>query len=169
MNHTFEILDDAGFLGLVNAQLYRSFIKEDWEFSEVKERIINECKKGHVLFWGTEFPNFWTIRICDQPIAEQDFKSFQAQLHVSDSKLYLINYESITLAAQFEDEQLPNDDLETLYVSLENGIYNITVRQLFDPTQAIMEEEMLGFEIVLQKQTDTSAINNINALIWSDY
>ncbi|BDS13746.1 hypothetical protein [Aureispira anguillae] len=169
MNQLFEISDDASFLGLINTDLYASFIGENWEFDQLKQRILTESKKGHLLFWGTEVPNFWTIRICNHPISNQESKSFQAQIKVSNSRLYLINYESITLAAQFEDEQLPESHLEDLYVSLENGIYNVTVRQLFDIEQDLIEEEMLGFEIILQKTTSTTPSNTFKQLIWSDY
>lgn len=171
MNQLFEISDDASFLGLINTDLYESFIDEDWEYEDIEVRVIRECQKGHILFWGTSVPNLWTVRICDQESTQKAFQSFKGKIKVSDSKLHLINYESITLAAQFEDEQLPDPDLEALHVQLENGIYQVTIRQLFDPAQDFIEDESLGFEIVLQKSTDkdTFPLNSFNELVWSNY
>lgn len=171
MNKLFQISDDASFLGLINTDLYESFIDEDWEFEDIQVRIIRECQKGHLLFWGTSVPNFWTVRICNQASAQKDFQSFKGKIKVSNSKLHLINYDSITLAAQFEDEQLPDSDLEALHVTLENGIYNVTVRQLLNPEQDLIEDEVLGFEIVLQKSTESASfpLNPFKDLIWSNY
>ena len=107
MNELFQISDDASFLGLINTDLYESFIDEDWEFEDIEVRVIRESQKGHLLFWGTSVPNFWTIRICSQASSEKAFKSFKGKIKVSNSKLYLVNYDSITLAAHFEDEKLP--------------------------------------------------------------
>lgn len=171
MNQLFEISDDASFLGLINTDLYESFIDEDWEFEDIEVRVIRECQKGHILFWGTSVPNLWTVRICDQESGQKAFQSFEGKIKVSNSKLHLINYESITLAAQFEDEQLPDSDLEDLHVKLDNGIYEVTIRQLFDPAQDFIEDESLGFEIVLQKSIDKASFpfNPFNELVWSNY
>ncbi|MDC0230670.1 hypothetical protein OAK19_01770 [Aureispira] len=170
MKIEFEISDDASFLGLINTDQYNSFVDENWEFEQVKERIINESNKGHLLFWGTDIPNFWTVRICDQPIAKEAFKSFEGKIKVTNSRLYLINYESLTLAAQFEEEQLPEEHLADLYVKLQNAVYNVTIRQLFDPEKGEIED-ILGFEIVLQKSKtkNSKTLNSFNELIWSEY
>lgn len=171
MNQLFQISDDASFLGLINTDLYESFIDEDWEFEDIEVRIIRECQKGHLLFWGTSVPNFWTVRICTQASSKEAFRSFKGKITVSNSKLHLINYESITLAAEFEDEQLPDADLEALHVSLENGIYEVDVRQLFDPEKDLIEDESLGFEIVLQKSAENPSfpLNSFKELVWSNY
>jgi hypothetical protein len=171
MNELFQISDDASFLGLINTDLYESFIDEDWEFEDIEVRVVRECQKGHLLFWGTSVPNLWTVRICSQASSATAFQSFKGKIKVSNSKLHLINYESITLAAHFEDEQLPNSDLEALYVTLDNGIYDVNIRQLFDPERDVIEDESLGFEIVLQKSTDTASfpLNPFKELVWSNY
>jgi len=171
MNELFQISDDARFLGLINTDLYESFIDEDWEFEDIEVRIIRECQKGHLLFWGTSVPNLWTVRICSRASSTKAFQSFKGRIKVSNSKLHLINYESITLAAEFEDEQLPDSDLEALYVNLANGIYEVTIRQLFDPERDLIEDESLGFEIVLQKSAENTSfpINSFKELVWSNY
>lgn len=168
MNLLFEILDDAAFLGLLNADVYQSYIAEDCEFEQIKAHLIQATQQGHLLLWGTTVPNFWTIRICDQPIASHEHRSFRGNIQVTHNSLYLTNYEALSLAAQFEDEQLPTNPLSALHIELENGIYDITVRQLFDPEQDTIESELLGFEVVVQKSTSTS-LNNSKQLIWSIY
>lgn len=167
----FEITDDAGFLGLVNANLYRSFIDEDWEFDQLKERIIQESNKGHLLFWGTEVPNTWTVRVCSTPVADKEIKSFEGKINVTKSKLYLLNYETISIAAQFDDKHLSEDDLKDYCIPLENGVYSVTIRQLLDPEEDDIREEALGFELVLQKISNSpaDAVNKLGSLVWSDY
>jgi hypothetical protein len=171
MNKEFEISDDAGFLGLVNTDKYLSFIGEDWEFEQVKKRIISESNNGHLLFWGTEIPNIWVIRICDKAIAEKEIKSFEGKIKVTNSTLYLINYESITAVAQFDEDQLPEDHLADLHIRLDNGIYDVTIRQLLDPENDIINDDSVTFEIVLQISTEKrkGKLNTFDELIWSEY
>ncbi|MCH2021813.1 MAG: hypothetical protein MK207_04975 [Saprospiraceae bacterium] len=170
MNLEFEIKDDARFLGLINTDQYNSYIDEHWEFEQLKERIINESNKGHLLFWGTDLPNFWTVRICDQPVAESEFRSFEGKIKVTNSKLHLINYESLTIAAQFEEEALPEEHLAQHHVELQNAVYNVTIRQLFNPEQDEIED-ILGFEIVLTKSKtkNSKSLNSFDELVWSEY
>lgn len=171
MNQVFEITDDTGYMGIFNAQKYQSFVDEDWEFDQLKERLLAESNKGHILFWGTDIPGIWQVRVCDAPVAQQEFKSFSGYICVTDAILHLINYESLTLAAQFDDEQLPEEHLADLCVPLDNGIYQVTVRQLFDPEHDAIEDGALGFEIVLQAATISNAkkINQFTSLPWSLY
>jgi len=171
MKKEFEISDDAGFLGLVNTDKYLSFIDEDWEFEQVKKRIISESNNGHLLFWGTEIPNTWVVRICDKPVAEKEIKSFEGKIKVSNSTLHLINYESITIVAQFEEDQLPEEHLADLHVNLDNGIYDVTIRQLLDPEEDIIDEDSVAFEVVLQKSDakNNEKLNSFDELIWSEY
>lgn len=171
MDIIFEISDDSGFLGLINTDKYRSFVAENWEFDQVKERIISESNQGHLLFWGTEVPNIWQVRICDRAVAKQEIKSFQGSILVSNTALHLINYESITAAAQFEEDQLPEEHLAHLNITLKNGLYNVTVRQLLDPDKDDIDDDSISFEIVLQKSDlqKHSKINSFKDLIWSDY
>lgn len=171
MKKEFEITDDAGFLGLVNTALYQSYINEDWEFDQLKARIISESNKGHLLFWGTDRPNIWMVRICDRPMASSSFKNFEGKIKVTNSKLYLINYESLASVAQFDDEQLPEPDLAHLYIPLENGLYHVTIYQLLNPETDEVDDGSLGFEIVLQKSNEkmSGLVNNFDELVWSQY
>jgi hypothetical protein len=171
MNKEFEISDDACFLGLINTHRYISFVDENWEFDQIKKRIIRESNKGHLLFWGTELPNNWRVRICDKPVADKAYKEFEGKIRVSDSKLHLINYESIVIAAQFEEEKLPEEELADLNVPLDNAVYDVIIRQLFNPDEDEISEDMLGFEIVLQKSVTKGRgkINSFKELIWSEY
>lgn len=164
----FEITADAGFLGLVNPSLYKAFVGEDGDFEQIKQRIIQESNKGHLLFWGTEVPNTWTVRVCTEPIAAQEVRSIEGKIKVSHSNLYLLNYEALSEAAQFHDEDLANSDY---LISLENGVYDVLIRQLLNPEKDTITEEALGFELVLQKSTSPASeiLNQFSSLIWSKY
>jgi hypothetical protein len=43
------ITDDSGFLGLVNANLYKPFVSEDWELSQLFNHFIYEMNDDHLI------------------------------------------------------------------------------------------------------------------------
>jgi hypothetical protein len=55
--------DDSGFLGIVNTHLYKSFIKGDWNYEEIKNHLINEMKNYSILFWRTDSEDEYIIEI----------------------------------------------------------------------------------------------------------
>lgn len=169
MKIDLSIPDDSGFAGIVNADRYQSFVGEDWEFDQIRDRIIQEARKGHILFWGTGCENTWPITVCDVPAAEQEHRCFSGKMIVSNGLLNLINFEAITMAAQFEDETLPPAWLADGKIALENGVYEVTVRQLYDPNVLAYDEEPLGFELVLRRTSaDSTEVHNDFAEIpWS--
>lgn len=168
MHKRFEIPDDSGFLGIVNAGAYEAFVAEDWEFSQIEERIISEGKLGHLLFWATGSENMWPVTVTDEPISKNEFRSFKGRIRVTSGVLHLVNFEALTMAAQFENETLPPSHLESENVALENGVYEATVRQLDDPGTLSDESDPPGFEIVLRRIEDAgdAPLNSFESIIW---
>jgi hypothetical protein len=99
-------------------------------------------------------------------IAAQEFKG---HLKVSDQGLYLVNYAMILDAAQYEEDPLTEQYLEL--IQLEQGWYQVTVRQLFHPEVDAITEESLGFEVVLQRlsKAPSSPANTFKSIPWSIY
>lgn len=169
MNKLFKISDDSGFMGLVNVDKYRPFIKEDWNFSDLRERIIQEMNLCNLLFWSTGQEGLWNVRITNQKTDDKPFRTTQGLIKVTSEKLFLTNYEDLSMAAQYEDEKLPQKHNSDLGLLLENGNYNVTISQLFDPENLIHDADQLHFEIFLDKGTgEKNQPNSFSEILWSN-
>src|SRR5438477_3832606 len=107
MNKIFKISDDSGFMGLVNVDKYSSFVKEDWNFNDLRDRVIMEMNEGNLLFWSTGQEGQWNVRITNERTNDKPFRTAQGLIKVTSEKLFLTNYEDLSMAAQFEDVKLP--------------------------------------------------------------
>ncbi|MEL6835326.1 MAG: hypothetical protein AAFP77_20165 [Bacteroidota bacterium] len=146
-----KIPDDSGFLGIANFDKYRSFIAKDWDFEIIKTRIVEEINAHHLLFWATGLGNTWKVKIDTQASKAEAFREVRGVIEVTDEKLYLTNYESLTMAAQFEHVKLPEKHLSDLVVELENGKYMVKIRQLFNPDELDFDSDDIHFEIIPMK------------------
>ncbi len=167
---TLKISDDSGFLGLANFHQYRSFIAPDWDFHTLKSRILEEMNAHHLLFWATGLENKWTVTITDQPPDKEAFREARAVIEVTDGKLYLTNYESLSMAAQFEKVRLPESHYQDAYIELNNGKYMAKIRQMFNPDAFDVKAAGPHFELVLMKIKKNKDLykNNLKEIFWSE-
>lgn len=63
MKKLFEISDDSGFIGIANLGKYESFIASDWDFDAIKDRIVREINRNHILFWSTGRERNWKVLV----------------------------------------------------------------------------------------------------------
>jgi hypothetical protein len=168
MNKIFKISDDSGFLGLVNVDRYDSFVSENWEFSDLKERFIREMNRGSLLLWSTGQGGFWNVKITTDKEEHTPFKTTSGEINVTDEKLYLINYEDLSMAAQFQDEKLPQKHNADLGLEIANGNYNIRINQLFNPDNLDLDDnDTVHFEIVVDKILDGKiGVNKFDTIPW---
>lgn len=164
-----EITDDSGFIGIANFDKYNSFIGENWDFELIKMRIVREINSHHLLFWATGLENTWKVSFVEKASEKSAFREERAVIEVSDKRLYLTNYEALTMAAQFEKIQLPESHHNNLFIDLENGKYMVKFRQMSDPFQ--LQKQDVDFEIVIQKivRMPKLYVNNINEIYWSEH
>lgn len=157
------ITDDSGFLAILNPDTYKSFVAEDWQLSQLMDHFVYEMNKRNLIFWATGAHGRWNVSFVDNCSNKIAFREFTATIHVTTGVLFLTNYDDLSLAAQFEDETLPSDHHADLKIKLENGFYNLNVRQLFDADNLDHEaSEKLNFEIVIQKTNqETETIDKI--------
>ncbi len=169
MEHYLEISASDCFIGLVNAKAYQSFIGGEVDYETLEKRVVQQMQQGHLLFWGSQTPNRWTLRLVDQAQAPSSIQEFKGRLLVSEEGVHVINYPLLMDAAEFEEDALIEQPLEG--IALAKGWYEVTVRQLFDLEQEQLNEESLGFEIVFQAlpKTPTSPANSLEAIPWSIY
>lgn len=160
-----KVTDDSGFLAIVNSGTYNSFVDEDWELTQLMDHFIGEMNKNNIIFWATSSSNEWTVSFVDKPSKKKSFREFSSTIRVTNETLYLTNYEDLTMAAQFKDTKIPAEHNSDLILKLENGLYNLTIRQLFDPEDYDYEVDgKVNFEIIIHK-TDKET-EKIDTIYW---
>jgi hypothetical protein len=161
MNLFYSISNDSGFVALVNAEKYKSFINEDWEFEQLIQRFTDEMNTQNMILWNTGFADMVRVVITDKEKTTRFFREFNHTIIVTNEELYLTNYDDLSMAAQYCDEKLPSKHNSDLIIPLKNGCYLITVRQLNDPEDYDYEDDKIHFEIIVEKHenvTQTSVI-----------
>ena len=168
MNKIFEISDDSGFMGLVNVDKYDSFVSEDWKFNDLRERFIREMNQGNMLFWSTGQEGLWKVRVTTKKEEIKSFRTISGDINVTDEKLFLTNYEDLSMAAQFQDQRLPLKHNTDLKLRIENGNYEVQINQLFNPDILSQDDrDKLHFEIVIEKLLDDKVIvNKFDKIPW---
>ncbi|MCP3933035.1 MAG: hypothetical protein GY705_28525 [Bacteroidetes bacterium] len=89
---TLEISDDSGFIGIANYDKYKSYLKPNWDFDMIKEKIISEMNSHNLLFWGTGMENRWRVKIDKKPSTKEAFREDKGVIEITNGKLYLTNY-----------------------------------------------------------------------------
>ena len=152
---TLAISDDSGFLAIVNADEYKSFVDSQWELPQLLNHFVDEMNKDNLIIWATGCENDWTVMFLDKPSEEVASREFSKTIRVTNRKLFLTNYEDLTIAAQFQEEKIPQRHNAQLCIDLANGNYNFTVRQLFIPEErGYVAEGSVGFEVVIRAVAD---------------
>ena len=84
---------------------------------------------------------------------------------MTNGRIYFVNYTDLTMAAQFDDETLPLRQQADWYMNLDNGYYEIEVRQMFDPEEYADEQVI---EIIPKMKAEASYIETDNIVGWND-
>ena len=164
---TLTITDDSGFLGIVNADTYNSFVSEAWELSKLFDHFIEEINNDHLILWATGSENNWTVNFLNKPSELESFREFSRTIEVTSGKLFLTSYEDLTMAAQYDNEKIPAKHNANLSIDLDKGRYECQIRQLFDPADNNYEPEgKVNFEIVVQFDTNKKS-QHIDKVFWS--
>jgi len=132
------IPSDYGCLAIVAYDSYISFVNEDWELEQLKAHIINQNNKMNIVPWGCVDGN-WIVNIVfsnSNTTGEREFKSNIK----SSGKLLLTTYDSITMAAQYEDEKLPLEGEENNVFEVPASLYSVKIIQNFKTSEQESEE-----------------------------
>jgi hypothetical protein len=166
MQATFKMIDDSGFLAVINADRYASFVDEDWSFQQLLEHLILQSNTQNLIIWGTGLENTWNVTFLDNPSPTPAFREFTQPIAVTDGRLYLTNYEDLTMAAQFQHHRLPAKHNANAFITLPNGLYTLTIRQFGDPTDYNLDADSLRFEIVVRPAAANHLSTEINGITW---
>jgi hypothetical protein len=168
MEKVLGIYDEDGFIALVNADKYHTFVDRDWELDQLMDHFVAEMNRENIVIWQTcPGGGFWKVRVTDQAGDQESFREFEKTINVTAGRLYLTNYTDLTMAAQFETDKIPAKLHEDLFVELPNGSYSVCVRQLFDEETYGDEEKDIEtvYEIVIHK-TSTASIQADEVFWW---
>ncbi len=169
----FTITDDSGFMGIANFNRYNASLSGDWNFGKMVRHLIKEMNSNHLLFWATGEEGHWRIKVVEDSSDTPAFREHHGYIEVTDGRLYLTNYEDLTIATRQGEFSLPQRHNAGLYLILKNGLYNADFKQLRQPEIDHDDKKDLefDFEIVLTKLADENANsrNSFTCIPWLDY
>lgn len=128
---------DTNFIGVANAATYKSFVDEDWELDSLLQHFGDEMKQGHLLVFqmteeGIEYSWKVDVRVGTEEIADTCFRKAAGFIEVTENQLYLVDYDCLTMAAQFEDHKVPDQNCSKYKFDIENGFYKVEVVQYYN-------------------------------------
>lgn len=151
-NNLINITDDSGFIAIIEPEKYISFVGEEWDLHQLVEHFKGQMKIGNMLIWGTGGENIWNIEINHGFTDIVGYREMIGSIKVESNSLCLINYESLTMAAQFADVKLPEEHMKELLIKLDNGIYDIKIIQFYNSeTDSYINRDDIDFLVEIQK------------------
>jgi hypothetical protein len=134
-----HVCGDASHLALIDATRYSSFVGDWGQDNRLYHHLVEQAKQRHALAWGTGFETDWRVEIKAGITDRKGFREFEGTIRNTSNALYLVNYDSLTMAAQFEDYLLPDEETAGYKVPLPSGLYRFRVVQLVDPNGPFWE------------------------------
>jgi hypothetical protein len=110
-------------------------VDSDWTLDPILAHFEAQMGRRSLLIWGTGLEGSWKVDLRLKKSKVKGVRQTSGPLQVVGGSLLLTNYESLTMAAQFEDVTLPEKHQEDLLVSLPDGDYTCRIVQMFDPEQ----------------------------------
>jgi hypothetical protein len=157
-----ELTDDSGFLAIVVPAAYQGFLDGNWQFDQLLAHFRAQMSRQSLLIWGTGLEGRWQVDVLLRPSHVRGFREVSGPLQVVGGQVLVTNYESLTMAAQFEDVRLPEEHQQDLLVEIPNGNYSCRVVQMFDP--GVAESAAPGTpDFVLEFSSESGA-----AAAWSE-
>ena len=125
---------DGTALALVDCSQFDSFVSEDWAVGDVLEsKWIKGVNERAICIWGTGEDAVWRVEVSDRISDRKGHREFESQIACSSGALHVINYDSLTMAAQFEHYKLPDALCQKTEVRVRVGLYRVRVVQLEAP------------------------------------
>lgn len=159
------IIDNDGFLALVDSNKYHSYVTEDWEFEQLISHFIDQSNKGRMIMWRTCYQgDKWNVNFPQIKSEKIAFREFESQIEVTDNGLCMTEYADLTMAASYKDSKIPSNHNSNLILNLENGLYNVLIRQLFNPDKDYLDI-LEHFEIVFNKTIEKTK-KQLDKITW---
>lgn len=164
-----KIVDDDGIIAIVNTAGYNSSLKfqEEWSWQQLNEFLLTP-NQGDLIVFSTGGEGEWTVEfLIDKESSKSYFRKFTQQIAVTEKVLHLVSWSDLTSTLQFQDTWLPDDSSAQSKVSLPNGNYQATVKQMFDPNDFDSAAHKIHFvvELLLMDQIDE---DDVSEIVWSE-
>jgi hypothetical protein len=163
----YNVIDDDGLIALVNANRYETFVNSDWSLEQLKSHFIEQMNKNNLIIWQTsnDGGGIWGLEVYkNTPSENKSFREFNKKIEITSGKLYIVTYTDLTMAAQYEDEKIPSETNANLCIEIENGIYDVTVRQMFQVEKDISHGNNI-FEIIFNNSTNLNGVR-VKSIFW---
>jgi hypothetical protein len=167
----YEIADDSGFIALVDPADYQSFVDSAWTLNQLVRHFKEEMKSGRLVIWGTGREDLWQVDIHFGRSSDTGFREFSTILRASTGQLLLTNYESLTMAAQFEDVSLPENHQRNLLIPITPGVYRCRIVQRLDPdaTDPTLRDNKADFLVELTLvNDDDEEVEDVPLIPWTN-
>ncbi|SNT41650.1 hypothetical protein SAMN05421812_105442 [Asanoa hainanensis] len=130
----FTVTDDSGLIALVDHHAYPTFVSGDWTYETLFAHFRSAMAARSLLVWGTGREEDWVVDVVvDGPAPRGGFRRALGPIRVTAGQLHVTSYDSLTMAAQFADEALPQPHQADAVLDLPTGLYGCEVVQLVDP------------------------------------
>lgn len=168
---TYTVTDDSGFLALVDPDSYPSFLSADWTLDQIRRHFVSQMHEKRLVIWGTGREDIWHVKVQFERSAHAGFREFSTFIRASGERLLLTNYESLTMAAQFDDVKLPEPHDLGLLIPVRAGLYCCRVIQRFDPEpwNPTLRDEKADFIIELVSAKEHERVESLDEIPWSKF
>ena len=130
----YYIMGDGSYLGIIDVNTYKCHVGPNWANNPklLEPHFVEQMQEYSGLFWDTNLETSWLVEVQTEKIDISGFREVSGSIKVTDGKLALLNYDSLTMLAQFEYQTI-EEHIKDNFFDLENGNYQIRIVQLFDP------------------------------------
>ena len=106
---------------------------EDWDVDILRSHFQRQMSQHSMLIWGTGLEGMWRVSIGVESPDVRGFREVSGPLRVEGGSVLVTSYDSLTMAAQFNDVLLPQAHERDQLVVVPDGNYTCRVVHMFDP------------------------------------
>ncbi|GIF70959.1 hypothetical protein [Asanoa siamensis] len=155
----FRVVDDSGLIALVDHHAYHGYVSPEWTYETLFARFRDAMGERQLLIWGTGREEDWIVDVVVGGPAPADcFRRAVGPIRVTSGQLHVLSYDSLSMAAQFDDVRLPEPHRSRQVFDLAPGLYSCDVAQLEDP----------DYEATREPHFVLTLTANYNAEPWQD-
>ncbi|MGC3972008.1 MAG: hypothetical protein QM775_33105 [Pirellulales bacterium] len=163
-----QVTDDSGFLALVVPTTYPSFVDSDWTLDQIVAHFKTQMARRSLLIWGTGLEGRWNVEVVLTPTTAQGFREVTGPLHVVGGHVLLSSYDSLTMAAQFDDVVLPEKHEQHLLLPVPEGAYACRIIQMFDPDDFDYDDSSDTAHFIIELTKTSADVAPWTEIPWND-